>query len=139
MTASDTRRVRRRPVQLIVVTVLGYVQAALSAGLAVLLFIAVADTGFAAEYNVDNAALIAAVVLIVAALIIGTVSTGVLLGVRFMRGIMLVGLAIGVWGGISTALQGGALIFWGIAHIAIGIVIAILLFTPPVNRYFARP
>lgn len=135
---SDIAPDTARPAAIWIVVILGYVQAAWATVLGILLLVSVADDDFAAQYNVDNAAVIAAVILIVAGLIIATVTTGVLFGTRFMRILMMLGLLVSLWAAITSALRGGAFLWPGIAHAVVALVTMGLLFTPAVRRYFSR-
>lgn len=124
----------RRPPEIIVVSILGYLQAVYATilGLIFLAALALDDLD-----EVDEVlATATGITLIIVGVIVAAVTTGVFVGSRAFRWIMTFALVISLWSAISTMLTGAPYIFYGIAHAIVAIVTAALLFTPASSRWF---
>lgn len=124
----------RRPPEIVVVSILGYLQAGYATVIGII-FLAASALGTIDELE-QTLVLATGITLLLAGVIIAAVTTGVFVGSRPFRWIMLFALAISLWSSISTMLTGEPFIFYGIAHAIVAVVTGILLFTPAASRWF---
>lgn len=124
----------RRPPEIVVVSILGYLQAAYATVLGLIFLAILALDGVT---DLDQVLVTATgITLIIVGVIIAAVTTGVFVGSRAFRWVMMFALAVSLYSAISTMLAGAPYVFYGIAHAIVAIVTAILLFTPASNRWF---